>query len=154
MRLQKQPNNWSCLPTAFAIVLNVDVPVIFKYLGHDGSEIIFPERESPYNRKAFHPQELVEYALEKHNRYVVQFDAEICRQNMYGDIKSSSDVRTLLYYTESNHEKVLAGTDSNGKYHAVACDKYRNTYDPNGTIHSLNFFLDRFSIYSLFLIMP
>lgn len=52
-------NNWSCLPRAFANALNISFDNILKYLGHDGSEIIYPNLKDPYRRKGFHWQEFI-----------------------------------------------------------------------------------------------
>lgn len=64
-KLQRQPNRWSCLPTALAILLGVDVQEIFEFLGHDGSEIRWPSLPEPWCRRSFHPQEVSHYALTK-----------------------------------------------------------------------------------------
>lgn len=59
MKLQHQPNNWSCLPTAFAMVLDLPVKEIIDLIGHDGSTITWPKLPSPFCRRAFHIQELI-----------------------------------------------------------------------------------------------
>jgi hypothetical protein len=63
MKIQKQPNRWSCLPTAFAIALDVDVNLFIKHIGHDGSEFIWPEMPEPMRRRAFHIQECLDIAM-------------------------------------------------------------------------------------------
>lgn len=60
MNHQKQPNRWTCFPTALAMVLDVPLKDIIKSLGHDGSEIIFPKRKGSFRRRGFHPQEFTE----------------------------------------------------------------------------------------------
>lgn len=57
MTIQKQPNNFTCLPTAFAMVLDVPVFEVIKELGHDGSQIVFPQSPEPWNMGGWHPQE-------------------------------------------------------------------------------------------------
>ncbi len=59
MKLQKSPNRWSCLPTSFAMALNVSVDAVVVQLGHDGSEIVWPSQPEPYRRRGFHVQELI-----------------------------------------------------------------------------------------------
>lgn len=59
---QKQPNEWSCLPTAFGIVTEIPVNDMIMLLSHDGSEIIDPGSTHPW--RAFHPQEII-WALRK-----------------------------------------------------------------------------------------
>lgn len=64
MRYQKQPNRWSCFPTAVAIVLGIEVDEIFKQLGHNGSEVCWPELDEPFCRRSFHQQEMVNVCFE------------------------------------------------------------------------------------------
>jgi len=62
-QLQQQPNRWSCLPTAFAMAFNIPVAKFIKLIGHDGSEIIFPDMSEPYSRRSFHIQEMLRLSL-------------------------------------------------------------------------------------------
>ena len=59
MKLQKKPNRWSCLITAFAMVLDMDVHDLIKLVGHDGSTIMWPDLPEPQCRRAWHPQEII-----------------------------------------------------------------------------------------------
>lgn len=59
MRHQTQPNSWSCVATAFATVLDLDVHDVFRRVGHDGSEIV--SGTTP-QRRGFHVQELTDVA--------------------------------------------------------------------------------------------
>lgn len=52
-----------CSVKALALVLNKPVEQILQVIGHDGSEITWPELPEPQRRRAFHPQELVDAAL-------------------------------------------------------------------------------------------
>ena len=63
MRLQRQPNRWSCLPTAFAMALDIPVQTFLGYLGHDGSEVVFPTESEPACRRGFHVQKCIDVAL-------------------------------------------------------------------------------------------
>ena len=63
MILQKQPNGWSCAPTAWAMAFNVPVTTIIQALGHDGGLIQWPDKPEPKCRKGFHFQEFVRIAL-------------------------------------------------------------------------------------------
>jgi hypothetical protein len=53
---QTQPNSWSCLATAFATVLGIDVNQFFACVGHDGSRIVSGVR------RGVHVQEAVDVA--------------------------------------------------------------------------------------------
>lgn len=60
----KNPNAWSCLPTAFAIALGVSVEAVIATVGHDGSEITHAGLPEPLNRRGFHPQEMIKMCLQ------------------------------------------------------------------------------------------
>ncbi len=60
--LQLKPNQWSCSITALAMTLRVPVADLVSQLGHDGSEIIFPNLDEPMCRRGFHSQELIHLA--------------------------------------------------------------------------------------------
>lgn len=57
MKIQKNPNYWSCLPTAFAMVVDKPVTWFIGQIGHPGAE-------EPYEEKGlkagFHEQECIE----------------------------------------------------------------------------------------------
>jgi hypothetical protein len=36
---------------------------VINFVGHDGSEILFPEENAPFDRRGFHYQEMLDYAL-------------------------------------------------------------------------------------------
>jgi len=59
MRLQTKPNPWSCIGTAFAMVLDIPVADLFGLVGHDGSEIAFPALPDPMARRGLHIQECI-----------------------------------------------------------------------------------------------
>ena len=62
--LQLKPNQWSCAITSLAMVLRVPVQELIDRLGHDGSQIVFPDLEEPMCRRGFHSQELMDLALQ------------------------------------------------------------------------------------------
>ncbi len=57
--VQKQPNEWSCLPTAFAMAFRIPVAEVFERIGHDGSRLDGEGKET-----GFHNQELVDLAFD------------------------------------------------------------------------------------------
>jgi len=152
--LQRQPNGWSCLPTSFAMTLDVPVDKIISYMGHDGSEIYFPNRPDPFGRRAFHPQEIMPYALLMHNTAILQFDQTMLFLNKYRDIKEEDFSPTMAGLMCAKCRKVLTGSlDSGSRFHAVALDVDNIVYDPNGTKYTLDTLDDKFNITSLFLII-
>lgn len=66
MRYEKQQYDFDCLPTCFANCLDVNVSDIYEYIGHDGSEIWFPDQEGWRQHRNFHPQELMDFAFLMH----------------------------------------------------------------------------------------
>ena len=63
MKLIRQPSSWSCAAAAAAMVFDCSIESMFRRIGHDGSEIIFPELRDPACRKGFHMQEIIDVAL-------------------------------------------------------------------------------------------
>ncbi len=57
------PNEWSCLPAAFASALSVRLEAVLGCIGHDGSEITHPDLDEPLCRRGFHPQEMIKMCL-------------------------------------------------------------------------------------------
>jgi hypothetical protein len=63
MELQQRPEPWMCMPLAFAMALDTPVADLLAAIGHDGSEIVFPNLPEPLCRRCFHIQELIQVAL-------------------------------------------------------------------------------------------
>lgn len=139
MILIEQPNRWSCLPTAFAMALSVPLVWLIKQVGHDGSQILYPDSEEPMNRRCFHIQEMIDIAY-KHGYSVMPIEAKPrlgkLEQNIdIGD--ETKNVNRLIRYLTDNIG-VITGKINNKK-HAVAWNK-EMIYDPNGTIYPINRF--------------
>lgn len=60
MILHNNPNDWSCLPTAFAMAIDMDPESFIKQIGHDGSAEPYPKSDF---KAGFHEQECIEVAL-------------------------------------------------------------------------------------------
>jgi hypothetical protein len=58
VKLRKQPKQWQCMLTAYAMCLDVEADVLISEIGHDGSEIIWPQLREPLSRRGFHVQEM------------------------------------------------------------------------------------------------
>lgn len=76
MKLLRQPNKWSCLPTAFAMAMDVSLESLLERIGHNGSEICWPNLPDPLCRRSFHEQELF-YAADYFGWLVTPFHS-IC----------------------------------------------------------------------------
>lgn len=142
MRIQIQPNKWSCLPTAFAIATDISIAKVIRAVGHDGSEIIFPEYEEPYCRRSFHPQELMDMCLLKGFAVVpIEQQPTVMVKDRVHNVPIYS--KRMDYYL-SNYTGVLTGISQTGKPHAVAWNGQR-VLDPNGAEYNItNFFVEMF----------
>jgi hypothetical protein len=132
MKLIRQPNKWSCLPTAFAMAMEVELDWLIKQIGHDGSEILYPDLKDPERRRSFHHQEIIQVALR--NDFTVTplipnytlFPGK--GENHRLDISVSDDI---LFELMSRYSGVLVGETYSGLRHAVAWDRHI-ILDPNG----------------------
>lgn len=143
MKIQMQPNKWSCLPTAFAIALGVPVGEVIKTIGHDGSEIVFPGLTEPFCRRSFHIQELIDVCTHR-NIGIIPVEiapiSETIRRHTY-KIPVLSD--RIEYYL-IKYTGVLTGIGASGKPHAVAWDG-NMVLDPNGGKYNVrDFQIDTF----------
>jgi hypothetical protein len=131
--LQLKPNKWSCSVTAFAMALRMPVQDLIDEIGHDGSEIIFPELEDPTCRRGFHSQELI-YAVWKLGFTVTPIE-------LAPVIASDDGLNVHQVDFEFDHWKRFTGfidttigvLEGRGRYcnHAV-CYRYGEIYDPDG----------------------
>lgn len=128
LKNQKQPNKWSCLPTAFAIVADIPIDIFIGVIGHDGSEILYPEYELPRNRRAFHYQECF-LALERLGWWASSYE----QYPMSGPEEHGPYHRGYidLNYLMSRYNGVIIANWINNLSHAVAWDAgERLIYDP------------------------
>ncbi len=151
MKLQTQPNRWSCLPTAFAMALDVKVGMILKWLGHDGSVVARPELPEPDCYLGFHIQELVGYAWWL-GFATTPFEAR--PRSVVGDqvvpIEFAAGNAQRLINVMQGRVGVLTGQSlPRGNHHAVAWDGQK-IYNPNGTIQTL----DDFAIGTFWCVTP
>jgi hypothetical protein len=171
---QIQPNRWSCLPTAFAMAMNIPVGEILTYIGHDGSEIIWPDLPEPKCRRAFHPQEIIMFAFVRGwaaihfelnpQSVIIDLEEEFMRitaglvESDYMEAMNTIEkIKKGIYSTVVDNEVlerlvianrgVLVGTTENGNEHAVAWERGM-IYDPNGTTYPIT----RFTIREFFVL--
>lgn len=69
----KKPNSWSCSITAFAMATDLLIFDFIAEIGHDGSEIVFPDLPEPAGRRGFHEQELIRVCI-KHGFSCTPFE--------------------------------------------------------------------------------
>ena len=139
------------MPTAFAMAMDMPVSEVIKFIGHDGSEILFPSHHDPYCRRSFHIQEMYDMCI---SNGIAVTPIEL---KPVGYV----DIHTIEYIDLGGWPRfhkyldtqigVLTGVTVFDKPHAVAWDK-QNVYDPNGSMYQLcsNFMPDMFYVCSKF----
>ena len=146
MKLQIQPNRASCLATAFAMCLDIDVGDIFKILGHDGTEIAFTNLEVPMCYRGFHSAELIHLAYIHSGKIILELPKSLDISHDYKDIKSFKPAYKIEKYLQN--DIVM----TNG-HHAIAWDG-RNVFDPNGKVYndfSIKTLINDFDIFYIFM---
>jgi hypothetical protein len=114
-----------------------DVPVarIISLVGHDGSEIAWPELKEPYNRRGFHLQEMTEVGLTL-GFAVLIIESEMLLVSSDPDKpKMLKSLKPVIDYLDFSG--VILGVWPNGSYHAIY---YSNgiCYDPDGHTYPYN----------------
>ncbi len=136
MKMILQSNRWDCLPTAFAMCLDVLPIQIYEFVGHDGSEILWPHLEEPYCRRSFHIDEMIDCCMSMTYMPVcIERDPEYAPVGVEGLFKpftgTAASQRWLRYL--KYHDAVLLGHTKNGKPHAVAWShREYKVFDPEG----------------------
>lgn len=138
LELQRQPNPWSCTPTAFAIAANIPVATLIEWIGHDGSDMMYPELGDTLGRRAFSAQECIIPLLLNLGKAFVSIEVE--QECFLDEDKSyviSCDDATLAELLDYSNA-VLSGR-IHGKVHSVAwCRESRQLYDPAGFLYPLH----------------
>jgi hypothetical protein len=116
------------------MALRVPVHKLIKEIGHDGSEIIFPELEEPMRRRGFHSQELINAAWKQ---------GFTCTPiELVPVIQADSDYEAVhkVNFAIDHWNRFVGFIDTTigvlegrGRYcnHAV-CYRYGQIYDPDG----------------------
>ena len=137
MRKIVQPNSWSSLPCAFASIVKKDVGDVFDFLGHDGSEIIFPTLRDPFCRRGFHIQEMYSWCLWQ-NYCVSTFTTHIGFQPTEGHSVVYPSTRIEEYV--HHYFGVFTGQLPDGSLHSIAWDGQRAMDPSDGMIKILDDF--------------
>jgi hypothetical protein len=136
VQLQQRPEPWMCMPLAFAMALELPVGELLEELGHDGSELAFPNLPEPACRRGFHIQELVHVALSR--------GFALTPVELFPVLESADGKQTqTILYRDNNWKRfadILAASrgviDGAGFRfrHMVAYDQGR-IFDPKGHIY-------------------
>jgi hypothetical protein len=129
-----------CVLDAFCKAANISQEELLPLLGHDGSEIVFPDLPEPSCRRGFDPREIA-YALYTHKGIkIMQFDRYIERISRNGE-SYILDMSEQLFKLMENNSGIIIGLFIN-KLHAVYWDsKIKNNNIKNRMIDVHSFFL-------------
>lgn len=58
-----QPNRWSCSVASAAMCMDICLNKLVGLIGHDGSEVVFPDLEPPTCYAGFSPQEIIDASM-------------------------------------------------------------------------------------------
>ena len=132
---QESPNEWSCLPTAFAVCCDVEVAEFIEEIGHDGSDVIFDGVPDPYCRRSFHVEECLRVALDR-GWAGVEFSpylASLCpKTGQFATFDHNETIDWVL-----RRQGVILGQEEGKTPHAVAFQDYE-AVDPAVDILKLN----------------
>lgn len=132
------------------MALYTPVEKLIALLGHDGSEIVWPQFDEPLCRRGFHIQELIFIAWRNYSRTVTPFEALPLLQSGDGEpleITTLPDPKDRMRELMPHNSGVLTGLTPNGRPHAVAWDG-ELVYDPNGLVYPI----DRFRLETFWMV--
>jgi hypothetical protein len=121
MLAQPSPNYFACLPTAFAIALDVPVRDLLSGLGFDGAAIIFDDAEEPECRRAWHYQDFLETCLVRgYAPLLIEAIPTVLVNGTSRELPLPKDPHVRLSAFMTAFKGVILGTTGLGKRHAVA----------------------------------
>lgn len=133
MQLILKTSPWSCILASFAMAMDVSPAILIRFIGHDGSEIAFPDRPEPICRRGFHTQELIQLAW--HMGYCVTpielmpviGETDGTRQKVIWELKPRFHIAESLV---AKNRGVITGRGKSCG-HAVAFE-HGTVFDPDG----------------------
>lgn len=134
------------MPTSIAMVLDIEISTIVKILGHDGSQIIYPNKPEPYNHVGFRLEEM-QYVAWSFGKYLVKYTQDWIYK-LPGEEGIPQELpKAYLPSILADNIGIITGL-INGNYHCVAWDNYL-IHDPNGSRYEL----ERFTIYDFYALL-
>lgn len=120
------------------MALNVPQAELVAEIGHDGGEILWPDLDDPFRRRAFHVQEFIWPALKRGYALTMVEAIPVLGVNRpsgpdFHEVKTTAEVMPKFF-------KIFKGVifcNIGGTMHAVAWDT-KQCYDPNGWLYGLD----------------
>ena len=139
MNLIKQPNRWSCLLCSAAMVIDMSYEKALAQVGHDGSEVWWPELPDSQCRRSFHIQEIIDLGRTFFGSFMPIEASPSSRP--YGYVLPKP-----LWHEDAAHSRMSKALERysgililESIQHAVAWDvETQQIYNPNGTIHAID----------------
>lgn len=128
MNLIRQPNEFSCLPTSYAMVTGKTPEYYFKEIGHDGSAECFPGAVPPFDRRCFSSPECAEVAY-----HLGYYSYEIPNGYSHGKLIINPDINKMYKYMAKHKGVILGKFNYSVTAHAMAWDGHE-VYDPTGFV--------------------
>ena len=124
------------------MALGMPVAELIEQVGHDGSEIVFPEKTPPADRRGFHTQEMIRVALDVGMTATpIELFPRFCSDKAGGNsfiVYLGKDGEANWDYFEKFivcGKGVMEGSTDYGHNHAVAFQS-NTIYDPDGEEYS------------------
>ena len=139
MKLINQPNSWSCMAAAAAMVFDCEIEDVYTWADHNGSEVIHHGLTPPACFKGFHMQEIVDIGL-LNGFSMMHIEAQPVQTP---DGKHTHDITKWGLFKDceqrfehyiDNNQGILIGK-AQKFWHAVAFDNGM-VYDPRGRIYN------------------
>lgn len=114
------------------MVTQTTVESVFGYLGHDGSEILWPDLPEPLKRRAFHIEEM-QYAAYHYGWCLVPYYLGVNYCPLPDSKVAEYDFRDKFKLALRNYDGILLGNYvGRSNQHAVAWNaKEQRIYDPS-----------------------
>lgn len=134
MRLIQNPNRWSCILAAFAMVLDAEMDELIKEIGHDGSEVWWEDVNPPMCYRGFHVQEFLDLCMKRGKIFgVVESVLTLGGRGRKIPRVLPGDYEKRWNSYLRNFKGVITGELESRGRHAVAWDKNK-IFDPRGRI--------------------
>lgn len=114
-----KPPAWSCLLQAWCQVIQWPYWAVVKAIGHDGSEIWWPEFKEPYCRRGFHPQEIIHLG-DRFGFVATTFEPVPMSRSLDGKPRAIEGMTDSFMKILALNNGVLVGERDDGHSHALA----------------------------------
>ena len=129
MRIQIQPNRWSCLPTAFAIVCDMHVEELIRKIGHDGSSIKYKDDRPQIG---FNIQEIIQTLCDRFHI------TEVCELDLNYNTTNTLNINRKIKELMETRSGVIAVEQPGNFDHVLAWDhNSKKVIDPKGKVVTL-----------------